>query len=108
MRQAIANLTSNAAKYNREGGSIGLELSAREGTAELAITNTGPAITADDQDQVFARFYRADHARSRRADGIGLGLSIAREIARAHGGDVALVESVDDRTVFCLTLPLSP
>jgi len=106
LHQAIANLTGNAAKYNREGGSVSLDLTTDGDCAQLTVANDGPSISADDQVQLFDRFYRAD--RARKAGGVGLGLSIAREIARAHGGDVALVESADDLTTFRLTLPLAP
>jgi two-component system, OmpR family, heavy metal sensor histidine kinase CusS len=107
LRQALSNLSSNAARYNRAGGTISLQLTTSEGWGELAVTNTGPGIPADDQGRLFERFYRADPARGRRVDGIGLGLSIAREIVRAHGGDLVLVESGEDRTTFRMRLPVA-
>jgi len=107
VQQALSNLSSNAAKYNRDGGSIEFRLATGDDTAELAITNTGPGIPPQDHDRLFERFYRADPSRGRRIDGVGLGLSLAREIARAHRGDLVLVESRDDRTTFRVTLPLA-
>ena len=108
LQQVLANLASNAMKYNRPGGTIEITLSAEEGTARLCLTNTGPQIAPENRERVFDRFYRADPARGRDVDGVGLGLSLAREIARLHGGDVALQESTEERTVFVLTLPLAP
>lgn len=107
LQQAIYNLTSNAVKYNREGGTVAFTLEANNGLACLTIANTGTPIPAEDQDRLFERFYRADRSRGRRVDGVGLGLSLARELCRAHGGDVTLVESTNDRTVFRMTLPMA-
>lgn len=106
LQQAIANLFSNAVKYNREGGTIELQLAPNGAHAEFLISNTGPGIPPDDRDKLFERFYRGDRSRGRRVDGVGLGLSLAREIARAHGGDLVLAESANDRTTFLMTLPL--
>ncbi len=72
----------------------------------LRVTNTGPEIAPDERDRIFDRFYRSDPARTRRVDGTGLGLSLAREIARAHGGDLVLAASGNDETVFALSLPV--
>jgi heavy metal sensor kinase len=108
LRQALANLGSNATKYNRGGGTIGVRLTASGEWAELLVTNTGPGIPPEDHERLFERFYRADPARGRRTDGVGLGLSIAQEATRAHGGDLVLVASGDDATAFRLVLPLAP
>ena len=104
--QAVGNVVMNAARHNRLDGAIDVTLSAAEGWAELSVANTGPGIPLDEQSRVFERFYRADPSRSRQSDGIGLGLSLAREIVKAHGGELVLVESGEDRTVFALRLPL--
>jgi len=108
LQQALTNLTGNAVKYNREGGAVCFRLAATADTADLTIANTGPGIPPEDHDRLFERFYRADPARGRRVDGVGLGLSLAREIARVHGGDLVLVDSKDDQTTFRLTLPVAP
>ena len=72
----------------------------------LTVSNTGTPIPPGDQAKVFDRFYRADASRSREIEGTGLGLSLAREMARAHGGDLVLVQSDEQRTTFALRLPL--
>jgi len=107
LQQAVTNLVGNAFKYNREDGVVELSLRDVDGTASLTISNTGPGIPEEDHDRLFERFYRADRSRGRRVGGVGLGLSLAREITRAHRGEVVLAESREDRTVFALTLPVT-
>ncbi|MBU0609024.1 MAG: two-component sensor histidine kinase, partial [Armatimonadetes bacterium] len=106
LQQVLANLISNAIKYNRPDGSIDLRLAVDGPQARLSVRNTGPAIPPEDRELVFDRFYRADPARSRGVDGLGLGLSLAREIARLHGGDIIIASSDAKATLFVLTLPL--
>ncbi len=107
LNQAIENLTSNAVKFGDQGGGIALALGEHDGQAVLTVSNTGGPIPAQDHDRVFDRFYRADKSRSREIEGSGLGLSLAREIARAHGGELVLQQSEELETVFALTLPLA-
>jgi heavy metal sensor kinase len=107
MSQVLRNLTLNAIKHNREGGRIEYRLRRAGSTVRLALANTGDAIPLEHRDRIFERFHRADPSRSRRVDGVGLGLSLAREIVRAHGGELTLADSGEDLTVFSLTLPLT-
>ncbi len=105
IEQAVQNLLSNALKYNHPGGFVRVALS-REGTdAVLRVTNSGPAIRPVDAERIFDRFYRADPARNRAIDGVGLGLSLAREIARSHGGELAFIKSQDGSNLFALRIP---
>ena len=85
------NLVENAVKYNTPGGRIRVEARAVNGAVEMTIGNTGDGIPKDRTGQLFERFYRVRGGE--RVPGHGLGLSIARELARAHGGDVELVRS---------------
>jgi len=73
------------------------------------VGNTGPGISAEDYPRIFERFYRGNPARTRdSAGGVGLGLSLSREIFRAHGGDLVLVTPArEDWTEFLATLPLA-
>lgn len=103
--QALQNLASNARKFNDERRLIRITLRATARQAVLTVANTGPGIPEADRDRLFERFYRADKARNRRVDGVGLGLSLAREIARAQGGDLTLDRSDAGLTVFTLALP---
>ena len=105
LRQALSNLFHNAIRYNQPDGWIRVGLAQREGLVELEICNAGPGIPDDDQPRIFDRFFRVDAARSRGVEGAGLGLSLAREIVRAHGGAVILKGSAPGCTCFLLTLP---
>ncbi len=105
LEQAIRNLASNAIKYNQADGRIRLELVTDAGWVRLRISNTGPDIPAADRDRLFERFYRADPSRSGRVEGVGLGLSLAREIIRAHRGELELESSEGGLTTFLLQLP---
>jgi two-component system, OmpR family, heavy metal sensor histidine kinase CusS len=107
LNQAFQNLVSNAVKFGDPGGAIDLALRERTGQAVFTIANTGRPIPKEDHDRVFDRFYRADKSRSREIEGSGLGLSLAREIVRAHGGDLVLQKSDDQATAFALTLPVA-
>ena len=107
IEQALQNLVGNAIKYNRANGAVHVTLALRGDQAVVSVANTGPGIAQEDQARVFERFFRGDRARTRDATaGVGLGLSLSREILRAHGGDLALTASAADRTEFTATLPL--
>jgi len=106
IRQVIQNLTSNAVKYNAEEGAVSIELKKEGGQAVFTIGNSGPGIPGEDRERVFERFYRADKAHNRRVDGYGLGLSLSREIVRAHHGELTLQESRENWTVFRTVLPV--
>ena len=105
LEQALQNLASNAIKYNHDGGVVQFELQSEADHALIRVANTGLQIPPADRDRIFERFYRADPARSGRVEGTGLGLSLAREIIRAHGGDLSLEARDDGFTRFVLNLP---
>ncbi|MCP5533729.1 MAG: HAMP domain-containing protein [Akkermansiaceae bacterium] len=100
LRTALLNLFVNAVKYNETGGRIEVRLAKDGGAVVFTIGNTGPGIPQGDRERVFQRFQRVDPARDRNVDGVGLGLSLAREIIRAHGGELALHESRPGWTAF--------
>jgi signal transduction histidine kinase len=97
------NLVENAVKYNTPGGRIRVEARAINGEVEMTIGNTGDGIPKDRTGQLFERFCRARGGAD--VPGHGLGLSIARELARAHGGDVKLVRSDGSWTEMRVRLP---
>lgn len=108
LEQALQNLANNALKYNRPLGSIRFTLTANSPTARITVSNTGPGISAADRLRVFERFYRGDPARRRDGtSGAGLGLSLSREILRAHGGDLTLTPHTEEWTEFVAILPLT-
>lgn len=106
LRSALLNVLTNAVKYNEPGGFIRVELEADDHEAQIRIANSGPGIPADEQALIFDRFQRADRSRERRIDGIGLGLSLTREILHAHHGSVELEESRPGLTRFAIHLPI--
>jgi heavy metal sensor kinase len=105
LRQAVFNLFTNAVRHNREGGEVRLSVENTPRAVILVVFNTGEPIPEADRDHVFDRFFRGDASRSRASGGTGLGLNLAREIARAHGGELTLVSSTDSGTTFSLRLP---
>lgn len=107
LETALFNLLTNAVKYNESGGRVRVRFEAAEGKLVLEVGNSGPTIPEAQQAKIFDRFHRVDTGRGRSLDGIGLGLSLAREIIRAHGGDLTLMQSRADWTVFQLQLPTS-
>jgi signal transduction histidine kinase len=108
LRQLLLNLVDNAVKYNQKGGSVMMRLRARNGTAELTISNTGPGIAPEALPHVFERFYRADPAHGHEVDGCGLGLSIAEWIAEVHGGTIHLESQPSKTTTVTVQFPLQP
>ena len=107
LSRALMNLIDNAIKYNRAGGAVAISALFHRETAVLTIRNNGDGIFGEAKENVFDRFYRGDSLSGEVAAGHGLGLSIAREIARAHNGDVTLLRSDRQWTEFCMTLPIA-
>ena len=102
LRMVVMNLLDNAIKYNAAGGRISVALEAAGGSVKLRVGNTGAGIAPEDAAHVFDRFFRSAHTAE--VPGSGLGLSLARELARAMGGELALTASRADWTEFTLTL----
>ena len=103
LSRVFLNLFENAVRYNRDGGSVRVKLARTENRWELAVANTGTGIAPEHATRLFERFYRAAPGGSVR--GHGLGLSIARELIRAHGGELALAGSDAEWTTFRVRLP---
>jgi signal transduction histidine kinase len=91
LARAVRNLLDNAVRHARS--TVGVELRERDGVAVLVVRDDGPGIPPAERERVFERFTRLDDARSAADGGAGLGLAIARDIARIHGGDIALSRS---------------
>ena len=110
LRQAVQNIALNAVKHTPDGGKI-LVLLRRDGAGVRCTVQNSGDIPPGDRLRVFERFYRIDASRTRaggtagNGEGTGLGLSLAREIARAHGGDVTLDETEPGLVSFTLRLP---
>jgi heavy metal sensor kinase len=104
--QLLTNMIDNAVKYTPEGGSIAVSVSKNGRVARVAVQNSGSTISEEDRRRVFDRFYRTDKARSRSKGGAGLGLSISKWIAEAHGGTITVQSDPAVGTTFIVSLPL--
>ncbi len=104
LRKMASTLIENALKYVDDNGVVEVKLASSGGSAVLSIRNTGSTISPEDLPHIFDRFYRTDKARTSGEGGFGLGLAIAREIAREHEGDITC-ESNASGTTFTVTLP---
>ena len=104
LTRAVVNLVDNAVRYGREGGSIRLSLVQSGGEAVIAVADDGPGLTGEQAAHVFERFWRADGARS--APGSGVGLSIVRAIARAHGGEAEVETAEGQGCRFVIRIPI--
>jgi len=104
IQRIFANLLDNAVKYTPSGGTVKVSLSEKGGEAVVvAVQDTGIGIPAGDLPHVFERFYRCDQSRSE--PGTGLGLSLARALARAHNGDITVTSALGQGSTFTLILP---
>jgi len=108
LAQVVNNLLSNAVKYAVSGGEVTLRLLRGPGMVELQVLDRGPGIPEGCSERVFEEFFRADDALASGVTGAGLGLTLARRIARDHGGDVTFKPREGGGSLFRFTLPLPP
>jgi signal transduction histidine kinase len=101
--QVASILLDNAVKYTPDGGSVTVRVEEEDDGVALAVSDSGVGISEDQLPLVFERFYRTDAARAE--EGVGLGLSIARQIAEAHGGTIRATSKVGVGSTFVLLLP---
>ena len=105
LAQILRNLLANAITHSPPGGVVRVT-ARRDGSAlEIAVSDEGPGIAPEHRERVFDRFYRVDASRSRATGGAGLGLAIARQLARAHGGDLRVESEPGRGSRFIVTLP---
>ena len=104
--QVVANLLENAIRHTPEGGAVALTAeSGAPGMVRIAVSDTGEGIPADDLPNVFDRFYRADPSRTRVTGGVGLGLTIAKQLVEAHGGTITARSEPGGGATFAFELP---
>jgi heavy metal sensor kinase len=103
LRRMLLNLLGNALTYTPADGAVDVQIVPLDGAVSIHLADTGPGIALDDRERVFERFVRLDPARAQ--GGAGLGLSIARWVAEAHGGRVELLSSGPEGSVFAATIP---
>jgi heavy metal sensor kinase len=104
--QLFSNLLSNAIKYTPKRGRVSLAWAARDGWIDVRVSDSGKGIAQEPREAVFERFHRARDASG--SPGFGLGLPIAREIARAHGGSVEVESTSSEGTTLRVSLPIAP
>jgi len=108
VEQLLINLTENAIKYNKPGGSVTVQVFANAQEANVTISDTGIGIAEENLPRLFERFYRVDKGRSRQMGGTGLGLAIVKHIVRSMGGEIEVHSKLGEGTEFLITLPLAP
>ncbi len=109
LQQVLANLITNALRYAPQGhqdpSRVDIVLRQNGGAVQIDIIDSGPGLTAEQESQVFDRFWRSDAARSREEGGSGLGLAIAQGIVKAHGGRIQVASERGHGTRFTIVLP---
>lgn len=103
--QLVRKLTENAVKYSRDGDRIALRVCADAGCLRVEVSDDGPGIEPGHLPHIFEKFYMADGGISRRTGGTGVGLYLAREVARLHGGDIEVRSEPGRGSVFTVRLP---
>jgi signal transduction histidine kinase len=101
----LVNLLQNAVQHTPSGGAVGVDVSVGDGQVRIRVTDSGHGIAPEDRARIFDRFVQLDP--SRRAEGAGLGLTIARWIAEAHGGSLIVESSGADGSTFRVAIPLA-
>lgn len=104
MREVITNLLTNAAKFTPASGQVNLETRPSKDTATLQVSDNGPGIPPEDLPLVAKRFYRSSSAAG--TTGSGLGLAVADELVRAHGGTMTITSQLDQGTTVTIELPI--
>jgi signal transduction histidine kinase len=92
-------------KYTPAGGKVTLAVRSDAANLIVDLIDTGIGINGDEQEKIFEKFYRAKDQRVEKITGTGLGLALAREIARLHGGDITVQSELNKGSTFTLTLP---
>lgn len=103
--EIIYNLSENAIKYNREGGTVNISIADENGHAVIAVEDTGIGIAYENRERIFERFFRVDKSRSQKVDGTGLGLSIVKHAVQRMNGKIGVESVLGEGTEITITLP---
>jgi len=106
IKQVLLNLLSNAVKFTPEGGRISLKASRTDGVVEIAVTDTGIGIAPEDQAAIFEEFRQVGSDETRKQEGTGLGLTLAKKFVELHGGRIWVESQVGTGSTFTFTLPV--
>ena len=107
MYRAYTNIVRNAFTYTNDGDTITLNAQAIDGHIHLQVRDTGIGISPENRDKIFERFYRVDRRRGGSEGNQGMGLNIALEIVKAHGGRIDVDSEVGEWTLFSIVLPMT-
>ena len=105
LRQVVANLLANAAKFTPSGGTVSLVVDSDLRRARLEVADNGPGVPEDERERVFERFFRG--SLGRRAGGSGIGLAVVKDLVEAHGGEVHLESPPVGGSRFVVLIPLA-
>lgn len=105
IKQAVANLVSNAVRYTPEGGRIDVTVRRENGWAAIDVSDTGIGLSPEEEKMVFSRFWRADSDRGRKSGGLGIGLSVVKEIVSQHKGQIKAKGEKGVGSTFTIMLP---
>jgi PAS domain S-box-containing protein len=103
---ALHNLIGNALKYTPSGGKVAINVTSLAKNLVIEVQDSGIGISQEDAERIFERFYRAKDPRVGKIVGTGLGLTLAREVIRLHGGDICVDSQINQGSTFTMTLPL--
>ncbi len=103
----VVNLLGNAAKYTPENGRVTLRVKIDEAQLHITVEDTGMGIAHDEVSKVFEKFFRSDDPRVQGETGTGLGLALAREVVRMHGGEITVESQIDQGSTFEATIPIN-
>ena len=103
---AVHNLVGNAIKYTPENGRIAIDVDCTDEQLSVTVSDSGIGIREDEIPRVFEQFYRAKDERVSAITGSGLGLSLARDVVRLHGGDITVESEINKGSRFAMTLPI--
>ncbi len=106
--QVLDNLVSNAVKFTNGGGNVTVTVAGNGNSVQLIVADTGIGVPADEQAQVFSRFFRASTATQRAIPGTGLGLAISRALVEQHDGTISFASREGEGTEVTITLPATP
>jgi signal transduction histidine kinase len=106
VKQVLLNLLSNAVKFTPEGGRVSLKAGRKDGAVEIAVTDTGIGIAPEDQAAIFEEFRQVGSDETRKQEGTGLGLTLAKKFVELHGGRIWVESELGQGSTFTFTLPI--